>query len=93
VLGVALQAVTLVLLLAILASVMQMLFALASLVSVSGQVTGDVGSQLSGVASQAGHAVSGAQQALQNATDPSHPPTGLAYDRAVRQRPARLRCV
>ena len=80
VLGVALQAVMLVLLLAILASVMLMLFAIASLVNVSGQVTSGVGSQLSGVASQAGRAVSGAEQALQNATDPSHPPTGLVYD-------------
>ena len=32
------------------------------------------------MAPRAGRAVSGAQQAVQNATDPNHPPTGLIYD-------------
>jgi len=32
------------------------------------------------VASQAGSTASGVQQAVQNATDPDHPPTGLTYD-------------
>jgi hypothetical protein len=79
-LSTALQTVMLLLLLGILAAVLLVLFAVASLVNVPGQVAGGVGSQVSGVASQAGRAVSGAQQALQNATDPNHPPTGLVYD-------------
>ena len=79
-LSTALQTVVLLLLLGILAAVLLVLFAVASLVNVPGQVAGGVGSQVSGVASQAGRAVSGAQQALQNATDPNHPPTGLVYD-------------
>ena len=37
-------------------------------------------SRLSGAAAEASRAVSGAQQALQNATDPNHPPAGLIYD-------------
>lgn len=80
ILGTAVQGVILLLLLAILAAVVLVLFAVASLVNVPGQVAGGVGSQLGGVATQAGRAVSGAQQALQNATDPNHPPTGLTYD-------------
>ncbi len=79
-LSTALQTVMLLLLLGILAAVLLVLFAVASLVNVPGQVAGGVGSQVSGVATQAGRAVSGAQQALQNATDPNHPPTGLVYD-------------
>ena len=79
-LSTALQTVVLLLLLGILAAVLLVLFAVASLVNVPGQVAGGVGSQVSGVATQAGRAVSGAQQALQNATDPNHPPTGLVYD-------------
>src|SRR5438270_421203 len=46
----------------------------------AGRLSLSHGSQLGGVATQAGRAVSGAQQALQNATDPNHPPTGLTYD-------------
>jgi len=79
-LGTATQTVILLLLLTILAGVVLMLFALASLVGVPGQVAGGVGSRLTGVATEASRAVSGAQQALQNATDPNHPPTGLIYD-------------
>src|SRR5438132_7129764 len=80
ILGTAVQGVILLLLLAILAAVVLVLFAVASLVNVPGQVAGGVGSQLGGVAAQASRAVSGAQQALQNATDPNHPPSGLTYD-------------
>ena len=72
--------VILLLLLSILAGVVLMLFALAALVNAPGQLAGGVGSGLTGVASEASRAVSGAQQALQNATDPNHPPTGLVYD-------------
>jgi hypothetical protein len=79
-LGTAVQAVVLLLLLAILAGVLLVLFAVASLVNVPGQVAGGVGSQLGGVAAQASRGISGAQQALQNATDPNHPPAGLTYD-------------
>jgi hypothetical protein len=80
VVGTAVQVVILLLLLSILAGVVLMLFAVASLVNAPGQVAGGVSSRLSGVASEASRAVSGAQQALQNATDPNHPPTGLTYD-------------
>jgi hypothetical protein len=80
VVGTAVQVVILLLLLSILAAVVLVLFAVASLVNVPGQVAGGMGSRLSGVASEASRAVSGAQQALQNATDPNHPPTGLIYD-------------
>jgi hypothetical protein len=80
VLGSALQVVVLLLLLSVLAAVMLLLFAVASLVNVPGQVGGGVGAGLAGVASQASRAVTGAQQALQSATDPNHPPTGLVYD-------------
>jgi len=78
--GTAVQVVILLLLLSILGTVVMLLLAVAPLVSVPGQVAGGVSSQLGGVASQAGRAVSSAQQAVQNATDPNHPPTGLAYD-------------
>ena len=75
-LGTAVQVVSLLLLLSILAAVVMVLFAVGSLAN----VTGGVGSQLNGVASQASRAVGQAQQALQNATDPNHPPPGLIYD-------------
>jgi hypothetical protein len=80
ILGTVLQAVSLLLLLSILAAVVLVLFAVASLINVPGQVAGGISSQLGGVASQASRAIGGAQQALQNATDPNHPPVGLAYD-------------
>jgi hypothetical protein len=44
------------------------------------QVAGGVGSELGGAAASAQRAVSSAQQAIQDATDPTHPPTGLSYD-------------
>ena len=72
----AVQVVSLLILLAILAGVLLMLVAVASLVNVPGQVSGG----LSGVTSQASRAVGSAQQALQNVTDPNHPPVGLTYD-------------
>ena len=75
-LGTLVQVVVLVLLVSILAAVLLMLFAVASLVNVPGGVS----SQIGGVAAQASRAVSGAQQALQNATDPNHPPVALVYD-------------
>jgi hypothetical protein len=78
--GTALQVVLLLVLLSILAGVVLMLFAVLSLVNAPGQLAGGVSTGLGGVASEASRAVSGAQQALQNATDPNHPPTGLTYD-------------
>jgi hypothetical protein len=78
--GTAVQVVILLLLLAILATVVTLLLAVAPLVSVPGQVAGGVSSQLGGVASQASRAVSSVQQAAQSVTDPNHPPTGLTYD-------------
>jgi len=80
VLGSALQVVMLLLLLCVLAAVMLLLFAVASLVNVPAQVGGGVGAGLTGVASQTGRAVTGAQQAVQSAVDPNHPPTGLVND-------------
>jgi hypothetical protein len=79
-LSTALQAVMLLLLLAILAGTLLMLFAVASLMNVPGQVAGGVGDRLGGAATEASRAVSGAQQAIQNVTDPNRPPTGLTYD-------------
>ena len=80
ILGNVIQVVSLLLLLAILAGVLVMLVALASLLNVSGQVAGGVSSGLGGAAAQVGRGLSGAEQALRNATDPAHPPTGLVYD-------------
>jgi len=79
-LGTVVQILAILLLLAILASVLLVLFAVASLANAPGQLAGGVGSQLAAVASQAGSAASDVQQAVQNATDPDHPPTGLTYD-------------
>jgi type II secretory pathway pseudopilin PulG len=73
VLGMALQLAALVLLLAILATVIVGLFALVSVVNAPREVA-------TGVTAQAGQALSSAQQAIQNATDPNHPPSGLNYD-------------
>jgi len=72
ILGTAIQLVMLLLLLAIFAAVVLVLSSLASLTSVP--------SQVGGVASQASRALGSAQQAVQNVTDPNHPPVGLAYD-------------
>jgi hypothetical protein len=80
ILGTAVQVVILLLLLSLLAAVVMVLFAVSALLSAPGQVAGGVSSQLGGVAAQASRAVSTAQQAVQNVTDPNRPPTGLAYD-------------
>jgi hypothetical protein len=80
VVGTAIQVVILLLLLSILAAVVLVLFAVSSLVNAPGQVAGGLSTQFGGVAAQASRAVAGAQQALQNATDPNHPPAGLTYD-------------
>lgn len=77
VLGTAIQATVLLLLLAMLAAVVLGLFALMSLMNAPNQLAGGVGDRITSVSSQAAHA---AQQALQNATDPNHPPSGLTYD-------------
>jgi hypothetical protein len=69
----ALQIVALLLLLAILAAVIMGVFALVSVVNAPRDVA-------TGVTAQAGQALSSAQQAIQNATDPNHPPNGLSYD-------------
>lgn len=74
------RGLTLVLLVAILAAVLMLLFTVASLVNVPGQVAGGLGSRLGGVAETSARAVARAQQAIQDATDPQHPPTGLTYD-------------
>lgn len=73
ILGTAIQLVMLLLLLAILGAVVLVLFSIASIANVPSQLGG-------GVSAQAGHALSSAQQAVQNVTDPNHPPTGLSYD-------------
>src|SRR5438045_721588 len=66
------QAVVIVLLLAILAGVAVLVLTVGSLLNVQS----GLGSRLTGVSG----VVSGAQQVLQAATDPNHPPSGLAYD-------------
>jgi type II secretory pathway pseudopilin PulG len=70
----ALQLLTLLVLLAIFAALVLVLFSVSSLTSVS--------SQVGGVASQATRALGSAQQAVENAVDPNHPPSGLTYDTA-----------
>ena len=79
-LATAVQVVMLLVLLTILAGLGLMLVVLSSLINVPGQVAGGVGASVTGVTAQASRAVSGAQQAFQNATDPTHPPAGLVYD-------------
>lgn len=66
------QVFVLLLLVAILAAVALVLLLVTSVANVP--------SQVSGVTSQASRIVSTAQQAVQDATDPNHPPTGLTYD-------------
>ena len=68
----AIQVLTLLILLGILAGVALVFVSIASLSNVPGQ--------FSGVSSQANRALTAAQQAVQNVTDPNHPPTGLVYD-------------
>jgi hypothetical protein len=70
---VAAQALIIALLLAILAGVAMLVLTMAAVVNVPSGVG-------AGLAGQARSVVSGAQQALTNATDPTHPPSGLAYD-------------
>ena len=70
----------LVLLLGLLACVVLAVVAVGSLLNVPNQMAGGVGSQLGGAAASAQRVVSSAQQAIQDATDPTHPPTGLSYD-------------
>jgi hypothetical protein len=72
-LGTAVQVVFLLLLLAILAGIVIATFTLVSFINAPARAATDVGSGLGGVARSA-------QQALQNATDPNHPPSGLSYD-------------
>lgn len=69
----ALQIVLLLLLLTILAGVVLFVVSVVSVTRSSGQLA-------DGVGGQANRALSGAQQAVQDVTDPNHPPTGLAYD-------------
>jgi hypothetical protein len=73
VLGTAVQVVFLLVLLSILAAVVAAALAVVSLVNSPARAVTDVGSGLTSVARQA-------QQAVQNATDPNHPPSGLTYD-------------
>lgn len=80
VLGTVLQVVFLLLLLAVLAGVLFVLFNVVSLVNAPSQVAGGIGQGLSGASAQAGRVVTSAQQALQNVTDPNRPPVGLTYD-------------
>lgn len=68
----AIQVLTLLILLGILAGVALVFVSIASLTNVPGQ--------FSGVSSQASKALTVAQQAVQNVTDPNHPPMGLVYD-------------
>jgi len=67
--GIAIQLVFLLLLLAMLAGVVFVFVQVASITRAPSDVT-----------SRATQALSSAQQAIQNVTDPNHPPAGLAYD-------------
>ncbi len=79
-LGTAVQVVFLLLMLAALAGMLVVLFAVLSLLNTPGRVASDLGAGLYGVSTEASRAVTGAQQALQNATDPNRPPVGLVQD-------------
>jgi hypothetical protein len=79
-LGTAIQAMVLLLLLAIFGAVVLVLFAVASLLNVPGQMVGGVSGGLGGAAASAGQALSAAERSLRNAADPAHPPSGLTYD-------------
>jgi hypothetical protein len=74
------QALILVLLLAMFGSLVLVLLTLASLLRVPGQVVGGVSGGLTGAAANASQALSSAEQSLRDAADPTHPPSGLTYD-------------
>jgi hypothetical protein len=78
--GNVIQALILVLLLAMFGSLLLVLLTLASLLRVPGQVVGGVSGGLSGAAASASQALSSAERSLRDAADPTHPPTGLTYD-------------
>jgi hypothetical protein len=73
VLGTLIQLLLLLLALAMLAGTVFIVFAVTSAANAPGQA-------VSGVGAQAGRALGSAQQAIQNVTDPNHPPAGLSYD-------------
>ena len=78
--GSVIQALILVLLLAMFGSLLLVLLTLASLLRVPGQVVGGVSGGLSGAAASASQALSSAERSLRDAADPTHPPSGLSYD-------------
>ncbi len=79
-LGTVLQALAVLLLLAVLGAVLLVLFTLASLLGVPGQAAGGLSGSVGSAAGQAGRALSDAGRAVRDATDPAHPPIGLSYD-------------
>lgn len=79
-LGVVVQVLAILVLLAILGSVLLVLFAVASLTNAPRELAGGIGSQVGAAATQVVSAAVGVDQAVQNATDPHHPPSGLTYD-------------
>jgi hypothetical protein len=78
--GSVIQALILVLLLAMFGSLLLVLLTVASLLRVPGQVVGGVSGGLSGAAASASQALSSAERSLRDAADPTHPPSGLTYD-------------
>ena len=78
--GSVIQALILVLLLAMFGSLLLVLLTVASLLRVPGQVVGGVSGGLSGAAANASQALSAAERSLRDAADPTHPPSGLTYD-------------
>lgn len=79
-LATAIQTLVLLLLLGLLAALALVVATFVSVVGVPNQVAGGLGDRLGGAATGAERAVGSAQQALQDATDPNHPPSGLTYD-------------
>jgi hypothetical protein len=79
-LGAVVKILTILLLVAILACVLLVCVVVASVASMPGQLVGGVGTRAGAVARQAANYAGGVRQAVQNATDPDHPPTGLTYD-------------
>jgi hypothetical protein len=78
--GTLIQALVLVLLLAMFGSLLLVLLTVASLLQVPGQVAGGVSGGLSGAAAGASQALSSAERRVRDATDPAHSPSGLTYD-------------
>lgn len=79
-LRIALQLVTLLLLLTLTAGMAALILAVGSLVGLPGRTAESIGGRVGSAASDAARGVSEAARSLRDAADPAHPPTGFTYD-------------